>query len=98
MMFFENVVSKPFDQPFYFVLQLGVGGPEFDTRNMAVQTSDAMLWHNNRFIVDYIKVYQDSAMISELNKLSSGSVTRSQFSWALCSCALLLIVLRQLLL
>lgn len=56
--FFEKTVSQPFDQPFYIVLQLGVGGPEFDTRNVAVQVNDASHWPNNRFVIDFIKVYQ----------------------------------------
>lgn len=60
---FENAVSKPFDQPFFFVLQLGVGGPEFDTRNMAVQSSDALHWRNNRFVVDYVQIFQDEQLL-----------------------------------
>lgn len=58
VIFFENTVSQPFDQPFYIVLQLGVGGPELDTRNVAVQMNDSAHWPNNRFMIDFIKVYQ----------------------------------------
>lgn len=58
VVYFEHNVSKPFDQPFHLVLQLGVGGPEFDTRNTVIQSYDANRWPNNNFTIDYIKIYQ----------------------------------------
>jgi len=80
---FENSVSKPFDQPFYFVLQLGVGGPEFDTRNVAVAPNDAQQWSNNRFRVDYIRVYQDEQYLTSRSKATIQTV-----QWTLLMCLL----------
>ena len=71
---FEDAVTKPFDQPFYFVIQLGVGGPEFDSRNIEIQSSDALLWNNNRIIVDYVQVFQDIRLMSANSKLSNNNM------------------------
>lgn len=85
VLFFENAVTKPFDQPFYFVLQLGVGGPEFDTRHIAVQSSDAAMWRNSKFSIDYIKVYQEASA----HQATGGASSIATFSiTALCSIAL----------
>ncbi|KAI2807310.1 hypothetical protein BLOT_009274 [Blomia tropicalis] len=65
MLVFENEVGKPFDQPFYFILQLGVGGPEFDTRHLTVTTNDSSQWINPRFVIDYVKVYQDASTLTQ---------------------------------
>lgn len=77
VIFFETNVSRPFDQPFYFVLQLGVGGPEFDTRYSVIQSSDVYSWRNSRFVIDYVKVYQQVALLSQTTKNRSQSLDPS---------------------
>lgn len=75
MIFFETTVHRPFDQPFYFVLQLGVGGPEFDTRYSVIQSSDVYGWRNNRFVIDYVRVYR--AADGEVSKTDKPDATEA---------------------
>lgn len=81
-LFFENTVSQPFDQTFYIVLQLGVGGPEFDTRNVAVQVDDVIHWNNNQFLIDFIEIYQNVSA-----NLRSSSLPHQPFLWLLFAAA-----------
>ncbi|KAH7636561.1 hypothetical protein HUG17_10531 [Dermatophagoides farinae] len=93
--FFQHNVSKPFDQKFNIILQLGVGGPEFDTRSGALQQDDSKHWHNNRFIIDYVRIYQRASKIQFYSPLSSrsSSSSSSRLSLARMSCNLLLILI-----
>nr|QER90684.1 beta-1,3 glucanase [Dermatophagoides pteronyssinus] len=76
--FFEHNVTKPFDQQFNLILQLGVGGPEFsDQRSGAIQQNDSKQWYNNRFIIDSIRVYQRSSRIPYYSRQSSRSSSLS---------------------
>lgn len=70
--FFEHNVTKPFDQEFGLVIQLGVGGPEFDNQG-TVMSEVANIWRNNRFLIDYIKVYQKLTTETLLRSRSSAS-------------------------
>lgn len=59
LVYMEHHVTTPFDQPFYFTLQLGVGGPEFDQMSVhSVSPGDAHGWKNNKFVIENIKVFQ----------------------------------------
>lgn len=63
--YFEHQVASPFDQKFYLTIQLGVGGPEFDskTNNNNISPANgkeiASRWKNNKFIVDWVKMWRE---------------------------------------
>ncbi len=63
VLYFSENVSQPFDQPFRIVLQLGVGGPEFN--NQKLRDDDHKNWKNNKFIIDYVRVYKNASEIDE---------------------------------
>ncbi|KAF7491599.1 Beta-glucanase [Sarcoptes scabiei] len=76
--FFEHNVTKPFDQKFRLVLQLGIGGPEFDNNRSMIRPEDAKYWPNNRFIIDYVKVFQKSS--NQIDLVDNSLVTSSSQS------------------
>jgi len=50
--------GQPFDQPFFFLINLAVGGDFFGGNSGAITTNIARSWPNNKFEIDYVRVYQ----------------------------------------
>lgn len=53
-------IRQPFDQPFFLVLNVAVGGNFFGANSNALTTATAQKWPSARMVVDYIRVYQDN--------------------------------------
>ncbi len=76
ILYFTYNVSSPFNQEFRIVLQLGVGGPEFSGQKLS--EDDIKKWTNNKFIIDYVKVFKNSSEIYE-PLMNSNSIAMSQW-------------------
>lgn len=75
LVYMEHPVTAPFDQPFYFTLQLGVGGPEFDQMSVhSVSAGDAHGWKHNKFVVEYIKVFQQRARLAATSNNTANKI------------------------
>ena len=59
---FDNLY-KPFDDPFKLVLNLIIGGRNFDLNNWTLQ--DIINWNCSLLIIDYVRVYQFSEHSNE---------------------------------
>jgi beta-glucanase (GH16 family) len=53
-------IRQPFDQPFFFLINVAVGGNFFGDQSQALTTAVANNWASPELIVDYVRVYQES--------------------------------------
>lgn len=51
-------VGQPFDQPFYIILNLAIGGDFFGSDGQSLTLAEADNWSRPSLQVDYIRVYQ----------------------------------------
>lgn len=49
---------QPFDQPFFFIINLAVGGGFFGSEANALSLDTARRWANPNLVVDYVRAYQ----------------------------------------
>ncbi|PRP88067.1 glucan endo-1,3-beta-D-glucosidase [Planoprotostelium fungivorum] len=56
--------GQPFDQYFYFVLNLAVGGNFFGSNASSLTSAQASAWTAPSLLVDYIRVYQLNSVVS----------------------------------
>lgn len=54
-----NSIRQPFDQPFFFLINVAVGGNFFGAQSNALTTDLAKKWASPKLVVDYVRVYQD---------------------------------------
>jgi len=50
--------GQPFDQEFFYIINLAVGGGFFGGNSQALTTAQARAWANPQFEVDYVRAYQ----------------------------------------
>jgi len=55
-----NSNRQPFDQPFFFILNLAIGGGFFGAQSNALNAATARNWAAPSLVVDYVRVYQDN--------------------------------------
>jgi len=55
-----NAIRQPFDQPFFFLINVAVGGNFFGDQSNALTTAVANNWASPELVVDYVRVYQES--------------------------------------
>jgi beta-glucanase (GH16 family) len=53
-------IRQPFDQPFFFLINVAVGGNFFGDQSQALTTAVANNWASPELVVDYVRVYQES--------------------------------------
>jgi beta-glucanase (GH16 family) len=53
-------IRQPFDQPFFFLINVAVGGNFFGDQSQALTTAVANNWATPELVVDYVRVYQES--------------------------------------
>jgi len=51
---------QPFDQPFFFIINLAIGGGFFGAQSNALSVATAQKWPSPSLVVDYIRVYQEN--------------------------------------
>jgi beta-glucanase (GH16 family) len=54
-----NDIRQPFDQRFFFILNLAIGGGFFGAQANALTQGVARAWAQPEMIVDYVRVYQE---------------------------------------
>lgn len=59
----------PFDQPFYIILNLAVGGSWVGNPN------DETSFENNPYVIDYVRVYQKDSYDEDVKRPGKGSCT-----------------------
>ena len=59
----------PFDQPFYIILNLAVGGSWVGNPN------DETSFENNPYVIDYVRVYQKDSYDEDVKRPGKGSYT-----------------------
>lgn len=55
-----NAIRQPFDQPFFFLINVAIGGNFFGDQSQALTTAIANNWASPELVVDYVRVYQES--------------------------------------
>lgn len=55
-----NADRQPFDQPFFFIINLAIGGGFFGAQSNALNVATAQRWGNPQLVVDYVRVYQNT--------------------------------------
>jgi len=55
-----NANRQPFDQPFFFIINLAIGGGFFGGQANALNQDMARRWASPSLVVDYVRVYQDN--------------------------------------
>jgi len=50
--------GQPFDQPFYFIINLAIGGGFFGGESQALTDAQARDWASPKFEIDYVRAYQ----------------------------------------
>lgn len=55
-----NANRQPFDQPFFFIINLAIGGGFFGGQANALNPQIAQQWRSPSLVVDYVRVYQDN--------------------------------------
>jgi len=56
-----TTIRQPFDQRFHIILNLAVGGGFFPKDQYGtLTTAEARAWPNSQFVIDYIRVYQQT--------------------------------------
>jgi len=55
-----NSIRQPFDQPFFFLINVAIGGNFFGSQSADLTTDIAKGWASPRLVVDYVRVYQDN--------------------------------------
>lgn len=61
--FGESAYPAPYDQPFYMILNLAVGGSW-----VGYPDEDAVFGDNAQFVIDYVRVYQKDSYDLDVNK------------------------------
>jgi beta-glucanase (GH16 family) len=57
-----NANRQPFDQPFFFIINLAIGGGFFGAQSNALTQQIANQWPSASLVVDYVRVYQDNGV------------------------------------
>jgi len=68
--------QKPFDQYFYFIINLAVGGGFFGNNAGALSQAQARAWVSPSLVIDYVRVYQlsNSPVVAPVAAPSTSSV------------------------
>jgi len=53
-------IRQPFDQPFFFLINVAIGGNFFGGNSNSLTTATAQKWASPRMVVDYVRVYQEN--------------------------------------
>lgn len=70
-----NDIRQPFDQPFFFLINLAIGGNFFGGNANSLTTATAQKWSSPRLVVDYVRVYQDNGSGPIVNPVPVPSTT-----------------------
>jgi len=82
-----NANRQPFDQPFFFLINLAVGGGFFGAESNSLTAAAAQKWASPQLVVDYVRVYQktdSSAIVPPPAPVPSTSSTQSPVKDTAC--------------
>jgi len=57
-------IRQPFDQPFFFLINMAIGGNFFGAESQALTTAIASRWGNPVMQVDWVRVYQEGGAVN----------------------------------